>query len=61
MLVYFVGLIEAFRELNLLNLHQTFETIQVLSIDFCQYSPTAYRYCLLRMDIDQLLYYTLKK
>lgn len=59
MLIEFLGLIEAYRQLNSLDLHQTFETIQVPSIDSFQYSPTAYKYCRLRMDIFQSLCYTL--
>lgn len=61
MQIDFVGLLEAFRELNSLNLHQTFETIRGLSIDFSQYFLTAYKCYLLQMDIARSLYCTFKK
>lgn len=53
MLAYFAHSIGAYRELNLLNLHQIFETIPVLSIDFCQYFQAIDKYYRLQMDIDR--------
>lgn len=61
MISYLLNWIEAFLGLNVPSLHQTVETIQGLSTDFCRYSPIAYKYCLLRTDIDQSLYYTFDK
>lgn len=55
-LIYFVDLIAACQELNSINLCQTFETIQVPSIDFYRYSPTNDKYCRRQMDIDRWLY-----
>lgn len=49
----FANSIGAFQELNLLNLRQIFETIPVLSIDFCQYSLATDKCYRPQMDIDR--------